>query len=116
MTAYILKTVLCASLFLGFYLLILQREKILRFNRFYLLFSLLLSFCIPFLPLQFGTAYLPDTSTAAFVIPEVETEVIYTRGNDLKDSNTFFHPALTCYIVITAFLLLRFCKNILSIY
>lgn len=48
--------ILKSSLFLGIILLmyysLLEKEKMHQFNRFYLVFSLLLSFTIPFVSLQ----------------------------------------------------------------
>lgn len=48
MIEYFFKVVLCSSLFIGFYFLLLQKEKMFRFNRAYLLITLSLSLSIPF--------------------------------------------------------------------
>ena len=45
----IFKIICCSAVFIGFYHFILQREKMFRFNRFYLLATLILSFTIPFM-------------------------------------------------------------------
>ena len=47
MILYILKSGLCLALLLAFYHLVLEREKMHRFNRFYLLGSILFSFLAP---------------------------------------------------------------------
>ena len=47
MTTYIIKVILCSAVFFLTYKLLLEKEKIHLFNRFYLLLSLLLSFVIP---------------------------------------------------------------------
>ncbi len=44
---YLLKVSACSALFFAFYLLFLRRLTFFKFNRFYLLFTLLLSFVIP---------------------------------------------------------------------
>lgn len=48
----ILKIILCSSLLLTVYYVFLQKEKMYGFNRFYLLFSLLFSYTVPFISIQ----------------------------------------------------------------
>lgn len=48
MAIYLLKTMTLMALFWGFYQLVLRKEKMLKFNRFFLLFSITASFLIPF--------------------------------------------------------------------
>ncbi len=43
MIAYLIKAILCSGAFITFYLLFLQKEKIHRFNRIYLLTSITFS-------------------------------------------------------------------------
>lgn len=52
METYVLKTILASSLFIGFYYLFLEKEKTFRFNRFYLLSSLMLSFVLPLIKIE----------------------------------------------------------------
>ena len=47
MFEYLLKSGLCLALLLAFYHLVLEKEKMHRFNRFYLLGSVLFSFIAP---------------------------------------------------------------------
>lgn len=47
MFAYLLKSGLCLFILYGFYKLVLEKESIHKFKRFYLLGALILSFCIP---------------------------------------------------------------------
>jgi len=49
---YLLKVSVCSALFFGFYLLVLRKLTFFKFNRFYLLATILLSFIIP--ALQFN--------------------------------------------------------------
>lgn len=48
MMLYLLKTVLAMALFLGIYHVFLEQEKMFRFNRFYLLLTLIASLTMPF--------------------------------------------------------------------
>src|SRR5690606_11405296 len=53
------KIICCSAVFIGFYHFVLQREKMFRFNRFYLIATLILSFSIPFMELginEFSTS------------------------------------------------------------
>jgi bla regulator protein blaR1 len=49
MIAFLIKSALAMALFLAFYHLVLSREVLFKFNRFYLIFSLLFALAIPFL-------------------------------------------------------------------
>ncbi|WP_336717206.1 M56 family metallopeptidase [Chryseobacterium mucoviscidosis] len=48
----VLKIILCSSLLLTVYYVFLQKEKMYGFNRFYLLFSLVFSYIVPFISIQ----------------------------------------------------------------
>src|ERR1035437_7896443 len=52
MITYIIKTLLCAAILFLIYFLFLEREKMYRFNRFYLLFSILFSFGVSFITIE----------------------------------------------------------------
>ena len=51
MFAIALKIVLVSALLLAVYYIFLEREKVLKFNRFYLLFSLVFAYVVPFISL-----------------------------------------------------------------
>jgi N-acetylmuramoyl-L-alanine amidase/beta-lactamase regulating signal transducer with metallopeptidase domain len=53
MIDFLLKSAISLIVFLGFYYLVLEREKIHKFNRFYLLISILISLIIPFVTFEF---------------------------------------------------------------
>ena len=54
MIVYLLQSSLCLAIVLGMYYAILEREKILRFNRYFLILGLLASHLIPFVQTPFG--------------------------------------------------------------
>ena len=56
---YVLKTILVAGIFLGYYWLALRNKKFHYYNRFYLLFSLVMSICIPFFNFKWITIDKP---------------------------------------------------------
>lgn len=58
MITYILKVILFSGLLLTIYHLLLEREKMHRFNRFYLLLSIILPFAVPLVPIETGSPFL----------------------------------------------------------
>lgn len=58
MMEYILKVILCSGLFLAVYLLLLEKEKMHRFNRFYLLCTMALALVIPFIVISHTVEYI----------------------------------------------------------
>src|SRR5690606_18240890 len=66
----IFKIICCSAVFIGFYHFVLQGEKMFRFNRFYLLATLILSFTIPFMELGIRDFYTPDFKEFIPVVQE----------------------------------------------
>ncbi|SFG63016.1 M56/M15 family metallopeptidase [Pedobacter insulae] len=87
--SYLLKVSACSMLFFSFYLLVLRNFTFFKINRFYLLFSLLLSFVIP--SLQFTIEREVASSTpieGALVAPgmdlskvALETPIVVSTGS-----------------------------------
>lgn len=75
MITYLIQSFICMSLLLGVYMLIYEKEKIYRFNRFYLLFSLVVSLVLPLLDFSFleiKEAISPDQIPPDIVLPFLE--------------------------------------------
>ncbi len=70
MILYLIKSGLYLAILLGFYLLFLEREKMHRFNRYFLLIALVSGLTIPLLSFQTSTKKL-ITDTPAYVINSV---------------------------------------------
>jgi beta-lactamase regulating signal transducer with metallopeptidase domain len=101
-----------ASLFvlLVCYHLLLEKEKMHQFNRFFLLFSLTFSLLIPFFTIQI-IREIP-TATTQNTFQFVETPI-----TALKESTNYWLWFLSSiYILVTIFLLIRFIKNGLQLY
>ncbi len=58
MVTYLIKVILFSALLLVIYRLFLEKEKIHRFKRFYLLLSIVLPIAIPLVPIQTGSPFL----------------------------------------------------------
>ena len=112
MEASLLKMILCSALFLLFYKVVLEREKTLKFNRFYLLFSLVLSTAIPFISVE-----LPAKDAAS-------SGAFETYGNPMQnmtviaDENTLDYSNLLIglYSVVVVFLVLKMGYSLYQIF
>lgn len=125
MIELIFKTICCSGLFIAFYMLILQREKMFAFNRFYLLATLALSFAIPFMEL--GINLLETTPAVAEIIPvEIpgnQLEIVNNAAQPIIETQTIQQTNSTTpvfnwwilipaiYLVITLILLLKFISH-----
>lgn len=107
MLPIILKIVLCSSLFIAVYYLFLEKEKMYRFNRIYLLSSLILSYVIPFITFTIQT---PKTTRPQLIIEEVTqyVSVVQTKQENFNWINLIW----AIYITVTLFILI---KNLLAI-
>lgn len=110
MIIYLIKSSLCLLIFLILYYLVLERENMPIFKRFYLLFSLAFSFVMPFIIINFeseSTSFLANTSTLqTFVLPTIE---VVTTTN--------YRPQIlyTLFGIITSIFVIRFILNLRKI-
>jgi bla regulator protein BlaR1 len=111
MISYLLKTMLCSGLLLLVYRFFLQGEKMYRFNRFYLLFSIAFSFVVPFIPMSADTTF----SAATDIIPEVTVDMPYLITVNQPETPTLvdYWPLVMTILYLTgcAFFLCRFLVN-----
>ncbi len=114
MTIYLLKVVFCSALFLGCYFLLFQREKIYRFNRFYLLFSLFAPFIIPFIEIENGSTPIQIPQVERAFIPTHETieTMNINKVNIPEIQESVINFPVLIYLLVSSILLLIFLKNI----
>ncbi len=103
MIFYILKTIGCLSLLLVFYHFFLEKEKMHRFNRFYLLGSVVVSFLIPLFTIE-TIVIVPSE-------PEYIEEMLVSNGTTTNSFN-YFDYLLYIWLIVTGILLIRFFKNL----
>ncbi|WBX76251.1 hypothetical protein PG911_16740 [Tenacibaculum ovolyticum] len=112
MVAYFLKSGVCLALLLFFYHLVLEREKMHHFNRFYLLGSMLFSFLAPL--------FIIYTKVPLEIIDTVQTTVtnafVYEAVTTVETPINYWSYFIYLSIFISSILLIRFIKNIVSIY
>ncbi|WP_397445306.1 M56 family metallopeptidase [Polaribacter sp. R77954] len=113
MIAYLLKSATCLALLLFFYYLVLEREKMHNFNRFYLIGSVFFSFLAPLYVIYIDAAPIiienATTSNIAYHTENIPTEIII--------ENTFDYNSILIiiYFIISAILCIRLGKNLFNI-
>lgn len=120
MLIYILKSVGCMALFLLFYKLLLERENMHVFKRFYLLLALVASLVIPSLVF---TEYVivdpaPLTEQPNVLVNESSAEAISSERNDFPAEENALDVAPLLWVVYgigMLFFALRFIKNLRQI-
>jgi bla regulator protein blaR1 len=115
MILYLLKVILCQALLLLVYVAILEKEKMYRFNRAYLLASLLISFGIPII--TFTTKTTIPQAEQVFNAPPTGFTAITEVAADvpLPTTNWSIVVAGLVYATITSLLFYRFIKNIIRL-
>ena len=103
MAAIILKIILCSSIFIAGYYLFLEKERMYRFNRWYLLSALLLSYVIPFITI---TIQNPDTDTKTQILfEETAQQMVFVQPE--QESFNWMNIVWGIYAVVTIFLLIK---------
>ena len=116
MILYLLKVTLCSMLLLGVYSLLLEKERMHRFNRFYLLFSVVFSFIVPLISIT--TASLPPSVPSN--IPVLNEGIVSTtlveKYSSVKQTSLLPNGLVMLYVVVSVCLLYRFIKNIAAVF
>ena len=116
MILYLFKSTLCLAIFLLVYLLLLEKEKMHRFNRWYLLGSIVCSIAVPLISFTTELQPLP-------VLEEIQVRYVeFVNAGDLKTvqasiatqakSIDWQNILLISYCIISIGLLIRFSRNI----
>jgi bla regulator protein BlaR1 len=115
MITYFIKIILCSGLFVFIYKILLEKERMHWFNRFYLLASLICSFLIPFITFTQYVQPLPvmdNVLTNTMFVSDHTNALQITSHSEI---NYQLIIALTIYVTITAVLLLRFVFNLKTV-
>jgi len=110
MFAIVLKIVLVSAILLAVYYIFLEREKVLKFNRFYLLFSLVFAYTIPFISLTIPNF---EKSKPNLIIENVvqQQAVFVSNAEQNRIDWMFLIPII--YVSVALFFLV---KAIISVY
>ncbi|TXD51003.1 MULTISPECIES: M56 family metallopeptidase [unclassified Polaribacter] len=113
MIAYLLKSATCLALLLAFYYVVLEREKMHNFNRFYLLGSVFFSFLAPL--------YVIYIDATPIIFEAAEDTIVFSSADMSKtmiitEKSFDYIPILIgFYSMISIILLFRFGKNLCNI-
>ena len=114
MISYLIKSGLCLALLLAFYHLVLEREKMHQFNRFYLLGSVLFSFIVPFFIIYVEAAPEVIADYTEIAIPKSH-EILLPAETPVDSSINFTQYFVMFYLFISSILLVRFLKSFVDI-
>lgn len=115
MISYIVKSTVCLLIFYGFYHFFLRPHKILIFNRFYLIFSLVFSMIIPLIIIPIESGFTITDSLYQITTP-VNQIFQYQEINGINAPQIKYQHILTIlFITISAILLIRYAINIYRI-
>lgn len=115
MILYLLKFILCSAILIAAYKLMLEREKMHMFNRFYLLAAVIFSFIAPLISIEFTTDTIEPVEQFYIVSQEVSdiTQLPVTDAGKPEIINIIL---IAVYAVVTLALFVRFLINVTSIY
>lgn len=112
MIFYILKSSLLLLILITVYKFFLENEKMHKFNRIYLLCSLLFSFIIPFNLFSLKAKML--TAPISFQLNEIILQK--TNENIITNNLVFNYLIITIYSLFSTLLIIRFLWNLYSFY
>ncbi len=104
------------------YHLLLEREKMHRFNRFFLLFSLVFGLTIPLLTFQIGTPTVSDFQLSSYLqeiqqrTTSFDSPAVSATKNTTSSSGNHYWLLLSGYLVVTLAFAARFLRNLYSLY
>lgn len=110
MVSYLIKSIICSGLLFAVYHFMLEREKMLRFNRFYLLAAMVFSLLVPLMTIEIPS----QTAAQAFTDNPVSQSIVSTAADHAGQEVTAQeHTELPAYLpwllygLVAAALLLR---------
>ena len=115
MITFFIKSTACLIVLYGFYHIFLRHQKILLFNRFYLIFSLFFSMIIPLIVIPVKSNFPINSTLERFTFETgqlIQGEAIIENSSSIF---TFQNIITALFIIISSFLLIRFALNIFKI-
>ncbi|MES2863807.1 MAG: hypothetical protein V4666_06795 [Bacteroidota bacterium] len=116
MIDFLLKSTISLIIFIGFYHLVLEREKIHKFNRFYLLIAILISLVIPFVTFEFIKIIPVVQNIEPVTIDSIwksSENLVFDNNETQVEETTNYIPYVisSFYMLVTLILSVRFGKN-----
>lgn len=113
---YFLKVIICSAIFLVYYYIALRNKIYHQYNRFYLLFSFILCWFIPVLPINFSIAQESVSKPVFQAIQYIsgpielfESDIVTNVATPILTINNIL---LCCYLIISLIVLVLSVKAI----
>lgn len=103
MNSYLIESSICLASFYGFYWLFLRGEKLLSVNRFYLLFTVVVSMLIPLLSFESQFAFSSALAAQATSSTPIGASEISTQTNPLVSIEALYLLGLIVSVIILVF-------------
>ncbi|UQD55862.1 M56 family metallopeptidase [Flavobacterium sp. K5-23] len=107
MIDFLIKSTLSLTILLAVYHVVLEKEKMHQFNRFYLLFCIVFSFSIPFITIEIIQESLNPLLGNTTILPGEATTTIIEESTDY-----WLITLWSLYSIVTLALTIRFGRNI----
>jgi len=117
MTAFLIKSAIAMAVLLVLYYLLLGREKMHRFNRFYLLGAVIFSFVLPFINIpvyvEAPVQSFQDATEVSEIVMAQQTTPGIAHGVVIKPATNYIpYIVWSIYGIVTLLLAIRFAINI----
>lgn len=109
MASYLIKYIVCSGILLAVYHFLLEREKMLHFNRFYLLAAMVFSLLLPLVTIEMPSEMVQEVVSDNGAIPRMVNEapgtIAQTASTQHDESVPVYLPWLVYGLIATALLL-----------
>ncbi|MBC8753201.1 M56 family metallopeptidase [Kordia sp. YSTF-M3] len=116
MITYLIKSGLCLALVLLVYKVLLERERVYVFNRYYLLFGLCFSFIVPFIPMVSSVAIPLVENNSGLIIENTEALPLNMSPQEASNPISWTLYLVGLYAIGGLFFFSRFTSNIYKIF
>ncbi len=116
MITYLIKSGLCLALVLLAYKVLLERERVYMFNRYYLLFGLCFSFIVPFIPMVSSAAIPLAENNSGFIVENTATLPLNISSQEVSNPISWMYYLVGLYAIGSLFFFSRFTSNIYKIF
>jgi beta-lactamase regulating signal transducer with metallopeptidase domain len=116
MITFLIKSTVCLFVLYGFYNIFLRHQKILLFNRFYLIFSLVFSLLIPLFVIPIKSNSPINNTIERFSLTTGQLIQGETITKNMAPVLTLTNVLIALFIIISSILFIRFTLNIFGIF
>lgn len=118
MTDFLIKSTVSMGILLAIYLLFLEKEKMHRFNRFYLPFALVFSLALPFITIPIYVDVIPKAEAYTTIVnaPIVSHVQVSESTVSLPETDYLLYVRWGVYAIISIILCVRLFINIVRFY